>query len=291
MRRGPLYMMLAGLLLTGMISMVKVARAEMSPVQLVLWRGLLALPLAYVIARPVGLRLYNPKLFSVRALLGFGAMISYFTAAHGIGVADLSLISKMSPIVIALLAPLVLGAAEAAGGSVWLILALGMAGCALILAPDLSMGSTYGLFALAGAVFSACAHLCLRALSRTDDSRVLVFWFQGAVLVLAAIWIAIDNPADFAVPSDWLWPYLVGIGATATAGQLCITQAYAEDRAPVVAAAAYSAPVWALLADLIVFSINPSWNVIVGGGIIVAAGLYLVFGLREPIPEPEPELS
>lgn len=286
-----MYMMLAGVLLTAMVSLVKIARAEMSPVQLVFWRGLLALPLAFLIARPVGLRLYNVKLFGLRALLGFGAMLSYFTAVHGIGVADLSLISKMQPIVIAFVAPLLLGATEAAGRTVWLVLLVGLSGCGLILAPDVSMGSIYGLLALAGALFSACAHVCLRALSRTDDTRVLVFWFQTSALVLASLVILINEPAGLALPSQWLWPYLLAIGVTATAGQLCITQAYAEDRAPVVAAAAYATPVWALLADIIVFAINPSWNVIVGGSIIMGAGLFLLFGLREPVAEPEPTLD
>jgi drug/metabolite transporter (DMT)-like permease len=239
-----------------------------------------------VVARPVGLRLHNVSLFSLRAILGFGAMLAYFTAAHGIGVADLSLIGKMQPIVVAIIAPLLLGASEAAGGSVWLILLLGMSGCALILAPDVSIGSTYGLFALAGAVLSACAHVCVRGLSRTDDTRVQVFWFQGAVMVLAGAVMAIEDPSLFGLPSAAMWPYLLGIAVAATAGQLSMTQAYAEDRAPVVAAASYAAPVWALLADLVVFSINPSWNVIIGGGIIVMAGLYLLFGLRDPVAEP-----
>ena len=41
----------------------------------------------------------------VRCVLGFGAMTCFFTAAKGLSLADLSILAKLQPIVLAILAP------------------------------------------------------------------------------------------------------------------------------------------------------------------------------------------
>ena len=82
-----------------------------------------------------------------------------------------------------------------------------------------------------------------------------------------------------------LWPYVLGIGVTATGGQLLMTQAYAEDRAAVVAAASYTTPLWGVIADLLIFDLIPGSLAIVGGVIIVAAGLVLIFAREQPVTE------
>jgi drug/metabolite transporter (DMT)-like permease len=288
-RRGPLYITLSGVVFTIMVSLVKLAREELDALEVMFWRGVVAVPIAGLMARKVGLRLHNLRLFAVRALTGFAGMGGYFVAAKGLAVANLTLISLLRPMFIAILAPLTLGAAERAGPVVWLLLCAGLAGCALILAPDLAVGSSYGLWALGATVASSAAHVCVRGLARTDDSRVIVFHFQACVMVMAAAVLVAESHGLPGLPDAHLWPYLVGIGLTATAGQLLMTQAYAEDRASVVAAASYSSPIWGVFADLVVFAIDPSWHTIVGGGIIVATGTYLLFGRRVTPPPELPE--
>ena len=285
MRRGPLYITVAGILFTIMVSLVKIARAELDTVEVVFWRGFVAVPLAYVVARPAGLRLHNVRLFMVRVGLGFAAMFCFFTAAKGLAVADLTLISKLQPIAIAIAAPFFLGASERSGKLVWLLMATGLAGSALILAPELSVGSTFGLWALSATMLAALAHIAVRALTRTDDPRVMVFYFMVGVMVLSTATMMIEGRGLPEVPDLHLWPYLVGIGVAATGGQLLMTKAYAVDRATVVAAASYSTPIWALIADLTIFATVPGWTTAIGGLVIVSAGLYLLFGHGLP-PEP-----
>lgn len=270
-------MIIAALMFTLMVSMVKHARAELSALHVIIWRGVTALPLSLVIARPAGFRVYNRSLFALRVVLGFGAMLGYFVAAKGILVADLSLISKLHPILVALAAPLVLGKAERAGGKVWLVVFAGIAGCALILAPDLAVGSVYGLYCLGATCCSAGAHLCIRGLMRTDDARVLVFYFQCIASTVALGIVTASSGGLPALPPAALWPYLIGIGVTATCGQLLMTYAYKLDRAVVVSSARYAGPVWAVLADVVIFATIPGWNVFVGGAIIVSAGLVLLY--------------
>lgn len=266
----------AGVAFTIMVVLVKFARVEHSAFEIVYWRGILSLPVLLVVAARVGLRIHAARLFAARAVLGFGAMVGFTHAAAGLAVANLSLIHKMQPILVGMAAPIFLGAGERAGRLVWLILGLGLGGTALIVGPDLAVGSTYGLVAFGAAVLSAGSHVCIRGLARTDDARVIVLWFHGAIAAMAAVYIVASTGALPVLPAVAMWPYLIGIAASATVGQLLITQAYAEDRAPVVAAAAYTTPVWGLLADLVVFADPPAASAIAGGSVIVVAGLVLI---------------
>lgn len=277
MRRGPLYITISGLMFAIMLVLVKMTRARLDAFEILFWRGVTAAPLAYALARKAGLGLRRPGLFALRAISGAAAMGLLVFAAKGLFVADLELIHKLQPLVVALLAPWLLGQSERASPRVWALLCMGLCGCVLILAPDLAIGSVYGVAAVLSALCSAAAHLCVSALMRTDDSRVVVFHFQTSVMVMALVVIVVTTGSMPDLPPGDLWLPVLGVGLSATAGQIFMTQAYAEDRAPVIAAASYTSPIWAITADVVVFANWPGWNVIAGGALIVGAGMILLF--------------
>lgn len=273
-------MVLAALAFSLMVATVKIARSELSPPEIILWRALIALPLAAFAARGARLRIVNKRLFLLRAVLGFAAMSAIFTAAGGLALADLSLIRKLQPILIAMSAGALLGQAERPDGRVWISLALGLGGSAILIGPQLAMGSIWGLWALLSAVLSAGAHLCLRVLGRTESARAQVFWFQVALIgfaFVAGVAVRSDLPR---FPSETILPYVVACGVLATIGQLLLTRAYAIDQAARVAGAAYTGPVWAALLDAAVFATWPRMEVWVGGGLVMAAGLLVVWRPR-----------
>lgn len=275
MRAGVVLMILGSLSFTSMVGLVKAVRGDLSTVEVIFWRGAVAVVLLALFARPPSFRIGNTKLFCVRLVLGFAAMSCFYGAAKGLALTDLTLISKLQPILITLGAPLVLGSAERTGSVLWLTLALGLGGTALILGPELAVGSWYGLIALGGALASSGAHLALRGLGSTESTRAVVFWFQAGLVVVAfTLLTASGAPPDLPTPSLWL--PLALIGATATAGQLLITRAYAVERAAVVAAAGYTSPLWALLGDVLFFEVDPGWAALTGGALVIAAGLLLV---------------
>lgn len=289
MRRGPLLMVGATLSFTVMIGAVKVARAELSAFDVMLWRGFVSLPLSFLLARRGGLVIHNRAAMARRALFGFLAMTCYFTATQGLALSDLTILGKLQPILIAIFAPLVLGASERSGNAVWVVLAAGLVGSALIVGPGLEVGNIYGLWALGAAFFSAGAHVTVRQLSLTDEPLAIVFWFQVVVVVLSLAAVLVLGEGTIEAPPPALYLPLATVGAAATVGQVLMTRAYAAERAPTVAAASYTAPLFGVLADLIVFGTTPSTNALAGGTLVVGAGLYLVF--RGDGREPEPEAS
>jgi drug/metabolite transporter (DMT)-like permease len=277
-------MILASVLFTVMIGLVKVARQEMAAFEIIFWRAALSAPLAALAVRGRGFAITNRSALLWRCLLGFGAMTCFYTAARGLTVSDLSILGKLQPLFVALIAPLALGATERARPLVWLALAVGVTGSALIIGPQLQMGSLYGLWALAAAVLSAAAHVSIRRLGQSDSPYPLVFWFQAVTLVLAAPACAVAVGTWVPLPPQHLWPHLVGCAVASTAGQWLMTHAYACDRAPLIAAASYTGPLFGVLADLLVFGAMPGAPVWIGGSLVVAAGLALVFRGQGPGP-------
>ena len=273
-REGPLQMMLASLILTIMIGLVKSVRADLSTSETVFWRGVLAVPFAALIALPAGFRVQNKRGLVVRCGFGIGAMWLYFAAAVGLSLADLTLLGKLRPLLIAGAAPLFLGAAERPGRGLWLLIFVGLLGCGLIVQPGLAVGSSYGMIALAGVIVAAAAHLTLRWLGRTEDPRTVVFWFQVSVtLVMGAV--LLFTQGSISLPPSHLWPPLVGIAICATLGQLALTRAYQVEQAATVAAASYIGPIYAVIGDVLFFDGWPSLQVFVGGGLVVLAGLFV----------------
>ena len=149
------------------------------------------------------------------------------------------------------------------------------------MAPELQIGSIYGIIAVGAAVVSGAAHLCVRVLDRTDHPDVQVFWFQLALFPSAIVThFLLTGSLPSVPPTDLIVPVLL-CGLFATVGQLLMTRAYAMDRAARVAGAAYLGPVWAIGLDVIVFEVWPDLPMLAGGALVLLSGLILVRG-RDP---------
>ena len=271
MRRGPLLMIAATLALTCMSATVKVARAELDTLDIVVWRSLVAIPFSWWWARDASLRIERTGMLGIRIGLGFAAMLCFFTALKGLPLADTALITKLQPVLIALGAPLALGRKERSDPRLWGLLLAGLAGTVILVAPGALSGSVWGLWALASSVFSAGAHIALRGL-KNEHSGVVVFWLQVAVCIMAVA-LVMATKGGPTLPPVGLWPVLIGVGLFATAGQLLMTHAYAADAAGRVAAVRFVGPVWGIAGDVLLFGGWPAMHVWIGGCIVVGAGL------------------
>jgi len=268
-----------------MVVLVKLGRTDLgySAMQLILWRSLAGIPLVAVLTGRK-LRVERRDLLLMRCLFGFGAMYSFFSAARHLSVGELTVVVKLQPIVVALLAPLVLGRGERSDRRGIVALGLGMAGTVALLWPDLQASAWTGHltgvgWALMAAGCSAVAHTMLRALGPTEDPRVVVFWFQIAVGLGAAVGVLADSGLPLPT-APWAWGVVLGIGAAAAIGQLLMTRAYQLERAARVAAASYTAPLFGFLADAVVFDRLPGTHAAVGAVLVVAGGALVV--LRPP---------
>ena len=278
-------MIAASVCFTLMVACVKAARAELDTMTIIAWRGFISVPLTMLLLRSVSLSIVNKRVLWMRCILGILAMYGFYTATVGLPLTEISFIHRLQPILLAVFAPILLGANERVGASIWGVLVAGLLGCAVLLGPQFAMGNTYGLWALVGTTASASAHLCVRALAPTEHPVAVAFWFQLFILVVALVVLGAQGQSPFAIENSFLIWFLVGTGVFSAAGQLFMTSAYHAEKAAVVGAATYLGPVFGLAVDIVAFDVVPGWQAFVGGLVIILASVQL---LRTSAPEATP---
>ena len=146
-----------------------------------------------------------------------------------------------------------------------------------MLRPSASGLNTLGaLAALVGATAYAFSALAVRVLTRTDTTVSVVFWtiglmtlFTGAIA--APGWVAIE-------PAHWKW--LLALGLLAAIGQYLITEAFRAAPPSIVTPFEYTALLWGIAIDRVVWQVSPSARICCGGGLVIASGLYLIWHER-----------
>jgi drug/metabolite transporter (DMT)-like permease len=72
------------------------------------------------------------------------------------------------------------------------------------------------------------------------------------------------------------WPLLLGLGLAGALGQLLITEAFRNAPVAVVTPLEYTALVWGVVLDFSIWHVLPGAATLLGGAIVVGAGLYLI---------------
>lgn len=265
-------MVLASACFAAMSACVKALGPDFPFTEVALVRAALGLPALLLLARVrrVPLRVHRPALLLLRGLLGFSGVACLFFALQRAPLAIVTLLNRLQPLFVAALAPRLLGERTTRGTA--LVLLVSLAGAALVLRPTSAHFDLPVLVAVVGAFVSALAHLAVRRLSATDHPLLIVIAFS-VVDVLGGTVFSIGR---FVVPNLTQWGLLAGTALAGGAGQVLMTHAYVHDEASRVAAASYSSVVWALVIGYALWGELPDPLALVGGGLIVAAGLALL---------------
>lgn len=264
-------MILASVLFAAMGLLVKVASAEVSTGQVVLWRNAVScaamLPWALADRRRVALTLPGPVI--LRSLSGVASMFCYFTAISRLHLGDAVTLSYASPVLVALIAPRVLGERPPPG--LWPALGLGFVGVALVAQPAFE-GDPLGVAAgVATAVLAAVAYVYVRVATRTESSGAIVFWFSAVSTLAATPSLAMGS----AWPAPGMVAALVGVGLLGLFAQLAMTRAYAAADAAVVSLYSYATPVLAYALGLVALGELPSVGGVAGVALVALAGVWV----------------
>ena len=274
--RGIVAMLVAIAFFAVMDAQLKLLAGHYAPMQVAFLRGVTSLPfvlLPIVLrGRLARLRPVNVRLHLARGALSVLMLGSFIFAVRESSLATTYSIFMCAPLVVAALSAPLLGerVASAQRGAI----AVGLAGVLLMIAPR-GGGEWVSLGALAAVVAVATYSLSvvtLRLLSRTDTTESMVFWFSvllsvGAGLLAIPAWVPLDLDH---------WPLFVGVGVTGALGQHFITEAFRHAPAAVVAPFEYTALLWGVLLDLVVWHVVPGSVTLLGGAIVIGAGLYLL---------------
>jgi len=274
--RGILAMLLAVALFAVMDAQLKLLAAHYGPMQVSFLRGATSLPFVLLPVvlrgRLARLRPVNVRLHLLRGALSVLMLGSFVYAVRESSLATTYSIFMCAPLVVAAISAPLLG--ERVAGAQWGAIAAGLAGVLLMIAPR-GGGEWVSVGALAAVVAVATYSLAvvsLRLLSRTDTTESMVFWFT-ALLSAGAGLLAIPGWVPLYAGH---WPLFVGIGVTGALGQHFITEAFRHAPAAVVAPFEYTALLWGVILDLVIWGVLPGGVTLAGGAIVIGAGLYLM---------------
>lgn len=258
-------------------ALVKLAVAALPVPQAIALRSffLLALfsPLFVLTARkglPV-LSTRRPWLHLARALLHFAATVAAFAALQRLPLTTFTAIVFTAPVFIALSAIPILG--ERVKAHQWIAIALGFAGCFVILRPAGESGDTlYLIYAIISTLTWALSVALLRLLTRTESLVTLIAWGNIPPCIIAGVVALFDwRPVD-----ERLLLITLGTAAAQLMGQWLSMTALRLAPAATVAPAQYTQILWAALFGALMFSEWPQPTIWLGASLIIAGGYWLM---------------
>jgi drug/metabolite transporter (DMT)-like permease len=274
-RRGIVMMLLAVGFLSLMDAGLKALSAHYPAFEVAALRALASWPIvaAWVFTRSDLRALLRVRwsLHLLRGALGVMMIGAFVYGVRGLPLTAAYTLFFVAPLIITLLAKPFLG--ETIGAPRWIAIVGGFAGVLVALRPDVSgVISWASLAVLVAALGYAVSAITVRVLARTDGTMAMVFWMLtltglGAGLLAAPDWVAVRR-------EDWL--LVAGVGIVGAAGQFTITEAFVRGEASVLAPLEYTALLWGVAFDALIWHALPGASVWVGAAIIVACGLYLL---------------
>ena len=250
-----------------------------SPMQVTFLRATASLPFLLLVTGLWGRwRDLIPKrigLHLLRGCLGVAMLWLFVFAVRFLSLADAYTIYMSAPLLITALAVPFLG--EQVGWRRWLAVIVGLIGVIVVLKPTgTGLITIGGLAALASAVLYAISAITIRILSRTDTGAAIIFWVLLFIALLSGIFAVFDwTPLQR--EHAWL---ILGVGLFGAIGQHFITYAFRQASPAVVAPIEYTALLWGMTFDWLLWFTLPGSRMLLGAAIIVASGLYVIWRER-----------
>ena len=243
--------------------------------QVTFLRGVASLPLLFTVIGLFGrFRDLKPNrwgLHVLRGLLSVVTLWAFIYSVSSLSLADAYTIFMSAPLLITALSMPLLG--EHVGLRRWIAVLVGICGVVLVLNPSgANLVTIGGIAALIAALGYAASALTIRILSKTDSGSATVVWALTIMTLISGAWSW----------SDWVpiqradWGWIIALGISGALGQYFITEAFRRAPPPVIAPLEYTALAWGLLFDWVIWTTTPSARMLVGAGVIVASGIYVI---------------
>jgi drug/metabolite transporter (DMT)-like permease len=273
----------------GMSSFIK-ASGQLPAGQIVFFRSFFAiLPILMFLAYQKELRTAlvtaRPLDHILRGVVGVSAMGLGFFALTRLPLPEAITLNYAQPLLVVVFSALFLG--ETIRVYRWSAVIVGLLGVFVISWPKLTLlDSPAGISnqqaigvaaALVSASISAVALLLVRNLVRTEKTATIVLWFS---LTASAVGL-------LTLPFGWqgLTPeqaaFLIAAGFCGGIAQILMTEAYRHAEASTVAPFEYTSMILGIIVGYLAFGDLPTIHMLVGGAIVVAAGIFIIWRERQ----------
>ena len=249
-----------------------------APIQVMFLRAAASIPFVLLPVAVTGgwreLKMQRPHLYLLRGVLG---MTVLWTFVYAISVQSLSYtyaIYMSAPLMVAGLAGPTLG--EKVPAQRWAAIVVGLVGVLIALKPSGGFVALGGIAAMFSAICYAANVITVRLIGRTDSNFAVVLWHLCFVMLVSALL----GYATWQPIRAEHWPWIAFCGLVGAIAQFLFTAAFRLAPASTIAPFEYTALVWGVALDWILFATAPFLRVLLGGAIVIGAGLYVIVDER-----------
>ena len=254
---------------------VKFLGGSYAPMQIIFFSTLFGFPIVTIMLMrdPAdgNLRPRHPWWTLIRTGSAVMSTSLVFYAFSSLPLAQVYAIVFAAPLLITMLAIPILG--ETVGWRRSAAVGVGLVGVIVVLRPGTTALTAGHLAAMGAAVFSAVAAVIVRKIGNEERSAVLLLYpMMANFLIMGCALPFVYHP----MPAL----HLGGTALMASLGfvaALCQIAAYRSGSAVVVAPMQYSQILWAVVYGYAFFGETPDRATAIGGAIIIASGIYVVF--------------
>jgi drug/metabolite transporter (DMT)-like permease len=230
---------------------------------------------AFAIVTGTRLVFFRPRILWMRSIAGSISLVCAFYAMTHMPVSDVLTITNTFPIWVALLSwPLL---RERPGIGVWIATGCGVVGVVLVQQPHIREGNFACVAALVSSFATAIAMIGLHRLKEVDPPAIVVHFSAVSCLFSGAALFCFQPPEAV----DWnlgalSLVMLLGIGVTASIGQLCLTKAFTAGPAARVSVVGLTQIVFAAVLEVIFLHYQIDSTKLVGMGMVIAPTAWLM---------------
>ncbi|UVK44521.1 DMT family transporter [Mesorhizobium sp. AR07] len=220
-----------------------------------------------------------------RGVVGVCAMGLGFFALTRLPLPEAITLNYAQPLLVVVFSSIFLG--EAIRVYRWSAVAVGLVGVLIISWPELTLLSSHEalgdqevlgvIAALVAAAISAVAMLLVRNLVQSERTATIVLWFS----VTASVMALLSLPFGWQALTPLQAALLIAAGFCGGLGQILMTSAYRHAEASVVAPFEYTSMILGVIVGYLVFGDVATLNMLVGGLIVVAAGIFIIWRERQ----------
>lgn len=239
----------------------------------VFFRNLISLGVAFFMLKkssaPMFGRRENQLALLARSSFGLAGVVLNFYAIANLTLADSSMLGKLSPIFVTIMACIFLK--EKIDSKQILSIIVTFLGALLVIKPEFSLEMLPSLAGILSAAASGVAYTLLRYLKDKESPDTIIFYFS----LISVVFTAPFALAEYVQPTFIQLGLLLATGVFASVGQFGITYAYKYAKATEVSIYNYSAIVFGIILGFIFFGEIPDTLSLLGGAIIIAVAFYI----------------
>lgn len=259
-------------MLVAMNTSIKLIGTDYHVFQIAFVRNLIAtfvlLPLILKTGGVATLRTSRPWSQLARSVSGVASVCCFYYAVQRLPVADVMVISQAVPFFVTALAVPFLG--ETVGWRRWTAVALGFTGVIVAMGP-IDQLSAAAMLVVVGTALWSVTFLLVRSLGATDSPEATTFYY----MVFGTIVMGLAQPWVWKAPIEEVWWLLLAAGVLGACGQVMVAYAMKFGEASPVTPFNYSAILWGVFFDFVIWSVAPTWTTMAGAAIIIMSGLYI----------------